>query len=294
MTRAELVAAAGESIRRGSKSFHMASRLFDRRTRERAWLLYCWCRHCDDRCDGQAFGFRTADATGNVGELEEMTLRAIAGERSGIAPFDALAQLLSECPIPDRLLLDHLRGFAMDAEGWRPSDEADLVRYCYHVAGAVGCMMAIVMGVDREDDETLRNAASLGISFQLCNIVRDVREDHEAGRCYLPADLVAAHGLDAADPLRADQREKVAAIANRLIERAGEFEADAVRGVAALPFRSRWAVLAATRIYGTIGRQVVERGSAAWDRRATVPRPRKLAFLMTSLVASAAAGRRMH
>jgi phytoene synthase len=57
MTRDEIVAGARQSIERGSKSFRAASRLFDPVTRERAWLLYCWCRHCDDLCDGQTLGF---------------------------------------------------------------------------------------------------------------------------------------------------------------------------------------------------------------------------------------------
>ena len=56
MRRDELVAGAFDAIQHGSKSFRAASRLFDRETRERAWLLYCWCRHCDDVCDGQVFG----------------------------------------------------------------------------------------------------------------------------------------------------------------------------------------------------------------------------------------------
>ena len=52
--------------------------------------------------------------------------------------------------------------------------EDDLLRYCYHVAGAVGCMMAVVMGVAPDDEETLRRAADLGIAFQLANIARDI------------------------------------------------------------------------------------------------------------------------
>jgi 15-cis-phytoene synthase len=294
MSRDALVAAARESIRRGSRSFHMASRLFDRATRERAWLLYCWCRHCDDSCDGQAHGFRTGATGAGTQGIEALTRRALAGERTGELPFDGLALLLRECPIPHRMILDHLRGFALDAEGWRPADEADLFRYCYHVAGVVGCMMAVVMGVDPEDEATLGRASSLGIAFQLCNIARDAREDLEAGRCYLPADLVAAQGLDTADPLRPGECEKLAAIVSRLVARAALFEAEGLRGVSALPFRSRWAVLAAARIYGRIGRRVAALGTAAWDRRTVVPRSRKLAFMMTSLVAAGAAGRRLH
>ncbi|HEU0098791.1 MAG TPA: phytoene/squalene synthase family protein [Allosphingosinicella sp.] len=284
MNRSELVAAAGESIRLGSKSFHMASRLFDRPTRERAWLLYCWCRHCDDVCDGQALGFRTDRAQGNVAAVEILTGQVLAGGTVGLLPFDALATLLAECPVPPRYILDHVEGFKLDAAGWRPSDEADLLRYCYHVAGAVGCMMAIVMGVGPGEEETLARASDLGIAFQLSNIARDLRDDHEAGRCYVPAEWIELHGLDLGDPLRRDRREALVAVAGRLTRLALRYEASAHAGVARLPFRARWAVLAAGRVYGAIGRRVAALGPAAWDSRVAVRRREKLSFLLPTLV----------
>ncbi|MGA9580392.1 MAG: phytoene/squalene synthase family protein [Allosphingosinicella sp.] len=284
MNRAELVAAAGETIRHGSKSFHMASRLFDRRTRERAWLLYCWCRHCDDVCDGQALGFASGRAPGSVHDLASLTGRAVAGEATGILPFDALGALLAECPVPNRYIVDHLEGFALDVHGWRPSDEADLLRYCYHVAGAVGCMMAVVMGVDPEEEEILARASDLGIAFQLSNIARDLRDDHEAGRCYVPDEWIELHGLDRRDPLRPDRREALVAVARRLTDLALRYEASAHAGVAKLPFRARWAVLAAARVYGAIGRRVASLGASAWETRVTVPRRKKLSFLLPTLV----------
>jgi phytoene synthase len=284
MNRAQIVAAAGETIRQGSKSFHMASRLFDRPTRERAWLLYCWCRHCDDVCDGQALGFRTERAQGTVAATEFLTGRVLAGERVDILPFDALGTLLAECPVPRNFILDHLHGFALDAEGWRPGKEADLLRYCYHVAGAVGCMMAVVMGVDPREEDTLARASDLGIAFQLSNIARDLRDDHESGRCYLPAEWIELYGLDRSDPLRPDRREALVAAAARLTGLALRFEASAHAGVAKLPFRARWAVLAAARVYGAIGRRVASLGASAWETRVTVPRREKLSFLLPTLV----------
>lgn len=284
MNRTELVAAAGETIRKGSRSFHMASRLFDRRTRERAWLLYCWCRHCDDVCDGQALGFRTDRGQGNVAAVELLTGQVLDGEPIGLLPFDALLTLLEECPVPSRYILDHVEGFKLDAAGWRPGDEADLLRYCYHVAGAVGCMMAVVMGVAPEEEETLARASDLGIAFQLSNIARDLRDDHEAGRCYVPADWIDLYGLDRHDPLRPDGRKSLVAVSGRLTDLALRYEASAHAGIAKLPFRARWAVLAAARVYGAIGRRVASLGGSAWETRVIVPRREKLSFLLPALV----------
>jgi len=277
--RARLVAEAERTIRAGSKSFRAASRLFDRRTRERAWLLYAWCRHCDDQCDGQALGRPGNPAPASFAPVEEMTRRALAGEPVGILPFDALAAVTAECGIPERLVEDHLAGFLLDCAGWRPETEGDLIRYCYHVAGAVGCMMAVVMGVPPDDSETLARAADLGIAFQLANIARDVREDHEAGRCYVPAEWLGEHGLDRADPAAIE----IVPLVRRIVDLSLRHEAAALPGIARLPFRCRWAVLSARGIYGGIGRAVADRGSAAWDRRVVVPRARKLALVVDAL-----------
>lgn len=289
MTREEIVASARESIEKGSKSFRAASRLFDPVTRDRAYMLYCWCRHCDDVCDGQLYGFG-AVARGNVSVLRGQTRKVIGGERVEQLPFMALGQLLSECVIPPRFIEDHLAGFGMDEVGWRPQTEEDLVLYCYHVAGAVGCMMAILMGVSPDDSETLERAADLGIAFQLSNIARDIREDHSAGRCYLPLDWLSEFGIEPEELFTEDHSDALATMTGRLIDNVELYEESARVGAQHLPFRSRLAVLAALRIYGAIGRRVRSLGHAAWDQRVTVSRSRKLAYLVPTFAEAVALG----
>lgn len=279
--RSSLVAEAERIIREGSKSFRFSSNLFDQKTRERAWLLYSWCRACDDLADGQILGHNAAapaDPARRIALIRDLTDRALAGETVGVAPFDALRVVAQECAIPRRFIDDHLAGFALDAQGWQPGDEADLLRYCYHVAGAVGCMMAVLMGVAPDDAETLDRAADLGIAFQLANIARDIVEDHGVGRVYLPADWLGPGGLDPAD------RRTLAALAERLAALSAAYEASARVGAARLPFRARWAVLAAAGIYGAIGRKVVARGTSAWDSRTAIGKAVKLVLVVNALV----------
>lgn len=269
--RDAIVATAGESIARGSKSFAAASRLFDRPTRERAWLLYAWCRACDDLADGQDHGHGMVAVTDAAARLEAIKMRtaaALAGRWVGDPAFDALRIVVEETAMPHGFVWDVVEGFALDAAGWQPGTEADLMQYCYHVAGAVGCMMAVVMGVAPEDDEVLDRACDLGLAFQLANISRDVGEDAAAGRCYLPADWLREAGI-ARENVMAD-RALLAGLVQRLTRRAGEYEASARIGAAALSFRSAWAVLSAAGIYGDIARRVEQRGAAAWDERVTV------------------------
>lgn len=276
--RQSLVAEAERIIREGSKSFRFASNLFDQETRERAWLLYCWCRACDDMADGQTLGHDAvapADPAARIAFLHETTDRALAGEAVGIAPFDALRVVAAECAIPRRFMDDHLDGFALDAEGWRPKSEDDLLRYCYHVAGAVGCMMAVIMGVDPADEDTLDRASDLGLAFQLSNIARDLVEDHQVGRVYIPSDWGAADPADRAT--LAGHAERLAALVER-------YEASARVGAARLPFRARWAVLSAANIYGAIARKVLARGENAWDSRTVIHKPAKLVHVVNALV----------
>jgi phytoene synthase len=286
-TRAATVAAARRSIAVGSKSFAAASKLFAPDVRERAWLLYAWCRRCDDIADGQVAGHdmvRVDDGPARLAQLSAMTESALAGEPVGDPAFDALRIVAAETRLPPAFARDLVAGFALDAAGWRPASEADLLRYCYHVAGVVGCMMAVVMGVDPGDDATLDRACDLGLAFQLANIARDVAEDARAGRCYLPGEWLAETGIDTADLLAPATRPALAGLQQRLAVRAEAYEASARHGTPALSFRSAWAVLAAAGIYGAIAREVARRGEAALDARVTTGKAAKASFIARALI----------
>ena len=219
MNRAAVVAAARESIAVGSKSFAAASTLFDPITRERAWLLYAWCRRCDDIADGQEHGHgmrAVADAPARVAEVAVLTEAALRGEATGEPAFDALALVAAEVRLPPAWPRALVAGFALDAQGWRPRSTDDLLRYCYHVAGVVGCMMAVAMGVRPDDEATLDRACDLGLAFQLSNIARDVAEDAAAGRCYLPTDWLAEQGITADEVMAPAHRPGLARLGARL------------------------------------------------------------------------------
>ena len=271
--REDLIDYAEHAIGKGSKSFSLASRLFDRDTREKVWLLYAWCRRCDDLADAQELGGELGEQEGaerRIMGIRLLTERAFEGLPTADPAFDAFGLVARECGLTREMAEDVIMGFELDAEGWRPRSEADLARYCYHVAGAVGVMMAIVMGVDRDDSWMLDRAADLGFAFQLANIARDLDEDDKADRCYLPQEWLAEEDIEPGQHMKPHHRQELGDMAERLIRRMEKHEAMARLGAARLPFRSRWAVLSALRIYGAIGRRVVERGTHAWDRRVVI------------------------
>ena len=269
--RAALVAKARESISRGSKSFAVASLLFDRDTRDRSHLLYAWCRRCDDIADGQDHGgtlkLDRANARDRVEAIRILSHRALDGQPTAEIAFDALGQVSSECRLTADNVDDVIDGFALDAADWRPRSEGDMMRYCFHVAGAVGVMMARIMGVSADDHELLDRACDLGLAFQLNNIARDLWEDDAAGRCYLPVEWLAEADIPPGQHMKPQYRDKLVELAGRLVTLAKRHEAAARLGAAQLSFRQRWAVLAAANIYGAIGEEVRARGASAWDHR---------------------------
>jgi phytoene synthase len=281
LTRAALVEHARLTIKHGSQSFSAAAQLFDPQTRERAWLLYAWCRRCDDIADNQHLGGELGDQSDiaeRLAHIRRLTAQAFAGEATGDPAFDALGVVARECGLTPAMAEDVIAGFALDAEDWRPRSEADMLRYCYHVAGAVGVMMAVVMGVSPDDTETLDRACDLGLAFQLSNIARDIVEDDAAGRCYLPEEWLVEQDIEPGQHTKPHHRKELAEMAARLVALVEKHEAAARVGAAKLPFRSRWAVLSAARIYGAIGRKVRSRGTEAWNSRTFVPRPEKALY----------------
>ena len=287
LDRPTLVAFAQQSIARGSKSFRFASRLFDRTTRERVWLLYAWCRKCDDMADGQDHGGAmgtVANPMERLAVIRDLTAKTLAGEPTGEPAFDCLGVVARECGLTQKMAEDVIEGFALDAADWHPCRETDLYRYCYHVAGAVGVMMAVIMGVSPDDDVTLDTACDLGLAFQLANIARDISEDDAAGRCYLPDDWLATFDVGPGEHMKPHNRSKLALMARWLADEAEQYEASARIGAVALPFRARWAVLSAAGIYGDIARQVRAAGEHAWDQRIYTSKADKLGWVRKAFV----------
>jgi phytoene synthase len=275
------VLAHGErAIAAGSRSFAAAARLLDRETRTAAVLLYAWCRYADDLIDGQVLGHADAGSAGRASDaacrlecLRESTQRALSGEPTERPEFAGLQAVVLGRGLPREYPLALLDGFAMDVRRDAFDTFADTLRYCYHVAGVVGLMMAHVMGV--RDDATLDRACDLGLAFQLTNVARDLGEDARVGRVYVPADWRSEAGVSTADLAAVQPGDAVQRLRVRLLEAAEPYYASAAAGLHRLPFRSAWAVAAARSIYRDIGREIRRRPFG----RARVGATRKLAWI---------------
>lgn len=281
-----VVTRSEESIAKGSQSFAAAARLFDRETRDDAVMLYAWCRHCDDVIDGQVAGhgqtqdFREGQRE-RLDELRRKTAAALAGNASDDYIFEALRRVVSRHDIPHRHPQELLTGFEMDVEQREYRTVSETLEYCYHVAGVVGVMMAMIMGV--RDQKVLDRACDLGLAFQLTNIARDIIDDARAGRIYVPAELLTKHGVGSISPDDRAQWPRLHAAALDLLMMADAYYGSAYQGIAALPPRAAWAIAAARRVYAAIGQKLRREGPSAWEQRISTSRNEKLLLLGAGL-----------
>ncbi|HEY1232418.1 MAG TPA: phytoene/squalene synthase family protein [Candidatus Binatia bacterium] len=274
---AEIKAALDECrgiIRKGSKSFSLAARLFNPATRDAAFFLYGWCRYCDDQVD--AVGpYETPDVLlDRVTVLKERTAAAFGFMPQNEPVFIALQYIAHRYAIPVHYALELIEGMAMDARATRYPMLKELLLYCYRVAGTVGLMMAHVMGV--RDERALKHAADLGIAMQLTNIARDIIEDAGMGRVYIPLAWLREAQIEPDEIAAPQHREKLATVTLRLLHEAERYYRSGDEGLWQLSFRSACAVASARSVYSEIGRRLAVKGALAWDERTYVTGARKI------------------
>ena len=270
----------------GSKSFYIASHFLPRALRESASGLYGFCRIADDLVD---LGDDPQQALVSLHERLDLIYQGCPENHS----IDrVLSQIVIDHQLPRGLLNALLEGFEWDTEGRNYQTLADLCDYGARVAGTVGVMMAILMGV--KDHATLARAADLGVAMQLTNICRDVGEDARAGRLYLPRNLMREAGIDPDSFLRNPQPSSgLSEVLHCVLAEAERRYQLADEGIRQLPRSCRPGILAARRLYAEIGHTVVLNGYDSISQRAVVSRARKCQILLGLIQGPMAAPERM-
>lgn len=276
-----------ELLKGGSRTFYAASLLLPRQVRASACVLYAFCRLADDAVD---LGECSAEA---LAQLRERLRRAYDGRPLALAADRAFAHVVARHQVPRALPEALLEGFEWDAAGRRYRDLAELQAYAARVAGAVGAMMAVLMGVRAA--APLARACDLGVAMQLSNIARDVGEDARAGRLYLPLEWLQEAGIDADAWLKCPTFSvALGSVVQRLLAAADELYERACPGIEELPLSCRPAIYAASFLYADIGHEVRRRGLDSVSSRAVVPATRKAWHLTRALAASANRGAHGH
>ena len=266
------LAACEELMRGGSKSFFAASSLLPQRVRMPAIALYAFCRVADDAIDEHI------DDPLAIQKLQERLGAIYDGQPEAIIEDRAMAMVAHRYGLPRELPEALLEGFAWDAAGRHYDTIEDLHHYCARVAGSVGAMMAMIMGIT--NPHALARACELGNAMQLTNIARDVGEDARNGRLYLPRAWMRVAGIDPHDWLANPQfTPALGEVIGRVLLEADRLYQRGSSGIAALPRDCRGAILAAASIYAEIGRVISDREMNSVNSRAVVGSARKLTLL---------------
>ncbi len=284
----ELATAANisrEIISIHSKSFALASRLLDKTARDRSVIVYAWCRRADDAVDSVCAS-RGGTA---VARLSRELKDVFSGTPTGDPVLDGFGLVARQTRMPSHYPEQLLAGMAMDAAETDYPDWNTLFHYCYRVAGTVGLMMSHVLGVSRA--AALRHAVHLGMAMQLTNICRDIREDWDRGRLYLPDKLLAQVGIGKlrstlGRPLTIAAKAPLAQAIATVLDIADRFYRSGDQGLDALPPRGRWAIAAARGVYAEIGAVLRRQHCDVFAPRAVVSRSRKLALVARATVHS--------
>jgi 15-cis-phytoene synthase len=271
------VAYCGHLLRDGSRTFFAASLILPAGLRAPSAGLYAFCRVADDAID---------QARGGAAALSRMRARlesVYRGQPEDHAVDRVFADTVQRGAIPPAIPQALIEGFAWDVERRRYETLADLECYAIRVAGTVGLMMALLMGV--RDRAALAHACDLGVAMQLTNVARDVGEDARNGRLYLPLDWLREEGID---PLlwlaRPEHTPALARVIERLLGAAEDLYAAAEPGISALPTNCRPGMRAARLLYAEIGREVARRGFDSISQRAVVSWQRKARILTDAMM----------
>tara|TARA_S200000501_G_scaffold229498_1_gene215236 strand:- start:2003 stop:2854 length:852 start_codon:yes stop_codon:yes gene_type:complete len=241
-------------IYQNSKSFFWASKFLPKGTLEKVINIYSFCRIQDDIVD--------------EGLLIENSKEALE-----------LKAIIKSYGISEELISELIDGINSDINFTRYKDNAELLRYCYKVAGAVGLMMLSALEIKAKDARYF--AIDLGIAMQLTNISRDIVQDYKKNRIYLPENT----GIDkiCMSNMTDQNQKKIQKTVKNLLIKADIFYKSSLNGMRFIPIQSRISILIALRIYQAIGKKIRNTGLMFLHENIYVSKKEKLFIVIKTI-----------
>ncbi|GAB1514250.1 phytoene/squalene synthase family protein [Actinophytocola sp. KF-1] len=269
------------------RTYFLATRLLPAASRPSVHALYAFARLADEIVDNGA-------APGDPGEalnsLEKALAEALSGGPYAHPVLLALADTVRRHDLDEHLFTAFLASMRMDLTVTGYATFADLAEYTHGSAGVIGLQMLPVLGTSVPRDEAAPYAAALGEAFQLTNFLRDVGEDLDRGRLYLPADELAAFGVDRAMLEHAHRTGRTERPIRRALAHLVSCNHAVYRraepGIGMLAPRARPCIAAATAMYRRILDEIADADYDVLTRRVVVPTRRRLRIAATALVSA--------
>ena len=239
--------------RREAKNFYYAFLTLPAAKRRAIYAAYAFCRHCDDSVDEETSVDAKLKA---LSDLQANLDNTYSGSASSPV-YVALADVARNYKIPQAYFQEIILGVESDLVKDRFQNFDELKEYCYRVASVVGLICLQIFGY--EDDDAKEYAVDLGLAMQLTNIIRDVREDLDMGRVYLPQDEMARFGYSEEDLKNGVRNEAFLELMRFQSQRAREYFD---RGFKLLPYLSRRS-RACPAVLGALYSKVLDRIEAS-------------------------------
>jgi len=240
-----------------AKTFYLGTLLLPQEKRRAIWAIYVWCRRTDEIMDSVEASTKSQDElSDNLDEWEENTKNVFKGNIK--SELDSvLLDTIEKYPQSIQPYLDMIDGQRMDLNKFRYKDFDELKLYCYRVAGTVGLMTQNVMGIDSAYTsapwsampDPSEAAIALGIANQLTNILRDVGEDRQRGRIYLPQADIEKFNYSEEELLNGEINNQWKALMNFQLKRARDWFQKSEDGIKWLSSDARWPVWTSLRLY---------------------------------------------
>jgi phytoene synthase len=255
-----------------AKNFYYSFLLLNLPRRRAMCAMYAFMRYCDDLSDGEGIPDRAAA----IAKWREDLASALAGELPRHPVWPAFVDAVAKYRIPHQYFFEMIDGVSSDLEPRRIQTFEELYGYCYRVASVVGLTIIHIFGF--HDPRALELAEKCGIAFQLTNILRDVREDTQKNRVYLPAEDLERFGVSM--PFWRDQ-----AFLNLMefeAQRAREYYRESAPLVEMIDAKSRASLRALIGIYSRLLARIVDSDYDVLARRIRVPTWQKLWLLVSA------------
>ena len=274
---------------RASKTFYWGANFLPQPKRKAIWAVYAFCRMVDDivdeaveaestqrSCVGHLYGAKVPRR--ELDYWHQLLQHVYDGEGSGDNPImQAWGDMLQTYAVPIKPALELLDGVAMDLGKRRYRNFAELELYCYRVAGTIGLLTSPIFGYS--DERALTYAVELGIALQLTNILRDVGEDLQRNRIYLPLEEMERFGYSEEDLQQGVINDAFRELIHFQMARAEEYYIRGQQGIGLLHPDCQLSV----KLSGVLYRRILERIRSndynVFTKRASVP-------LLTKLVAA--------
>lgn len=260
--------------RREARNFYFAFLTLPARQRRAIYVAYTFCRYCDDSVDAEG---TYAEKLSRIQDLRTRLSATYAG-KADQPVFVALADVATTYGIPEEYFQEVLNGVESDLVKTRYADFEELRAYCYQVASVVGLICIHIFGF-RSGEEARKGAVDLGLAMQLTNICRDVLEDWEFGRVYLPQDEMQRFGVTEADLGNRVVTEGFANLMEFQIDRARQYFASGRQLLPYLSPRSRACPAALGLIYGGVLNKIEAAGYDVFRERISLSKSAKLGLM---------------